>query len=191
MNLQPDYSYTYWVLATNSAGWIKGLSKEFKAVNTGVTPPGGSPVPPPENTSPPYKDELSPWVIEGTEKAAAERTAKEQAERKAKEVHEQEEREAGESPLKLVLAREEREAAEVQAAQESESSVVQCVVPALKGDSLSRARRALSRAHCRLGKVSKPRRRHGALVVTAQSVRAGRKSAKGAGIAVKLAPTRG
>ena len=97
---------------------------------------------------------------------------------------------AREAPLRLVLAREEREAAEVEAAA-STPSVAECVVPALKGDSLSKARRALSKAHCKLGKISKPRKHRGALVVTAQSVRAGRKSAKGAGVSVKLGPARG
>ena len=137
----------------------------------------GSPVPPPENEATPYVIELSPWVMNGTAKVAAKLTAKEQAERKAREVHEQEELQAREAPLRLVLAREEREAAEVEAAT-STPSVAECVVPALKGDSLSKARRALSKAHCKLGKISKPRKHRGALVVTAQSVRAGRKSAK-------------
>jgi hypothetical protein len=39
-----------------------------------------------------------------------------------------------------------------------------CVVPSLKGDSLTQARRALGRARCRLGKLSGPRRYHGRLL---------------------------
>jgi len=49
----------------------------------------------------------------------------------------------------------------------------------------------LGKAHCSLGKVNEPHGHHGALVVTTQNVRAGRKLAKGASVAVKLGPVRG
>jgi hypothetical protein len=110
---------------------------------------------------------------EAEKREEEERPAKEEAERAAKE---REVREAGE--------RAGREAAE------RERAEVQCVVPRLRGDSLNGARRALGKAHCRLGKASAPRKHHGALVVTAQSVRAGRKLAKGAAVAVKLGSPR-
>lgn len=43
-----------------------------------------------------------------------------------------------------------------------------CVVPSLRRKTLSQARRSLRRAHCRLGKVAKPRRAHHTLHVVAQ-----------------------
>jgi hypothetical protein len=61
-----------------------------------------------------------------------------------------------------------------------------CVVPSLKGDSLRRARGALLRAHCRLGKVSRSRGVHGALVVIRQSPAHGRKLSQGSPVAVTL-----
>jgi hypothetical protein len=65
-----------------------------------------------------------------------------------------------------------------------------CIVPSLKGDSLAVALRALLKAHCGLGKVSKPHKHHHALIVNTQSVPAGRKLAQGTAVAVKLGPIR-
>jgi len=61
-----------------------------------------------------------------------------------------------------------------------------CVVPALQGESLSGARIALSKAHCKLGKISEPHTRHGVLVIVAQSQVAGRRLSGGTLIAVHL-----
>ncbi|MDE3069286.1 MAG: hypothetical protein KGJ43_00980 [Acidobacteriota bacterium] len=61
-----------------------------------------------------------------------------------------------------------------------------CVVPKLVGDSLGTARGALRRAHCVLGKVSRPARTRERLVVTRQNVRAGSTVATGTPVAVKL-----
>jgi hypothetical protein len=63
-----------------------------------------------------------------------------------------------------------------------------CVVPDLKGDSLERARHALRRAHCALGKVSKGKH-HGRLVVHSQSIPAGRREPHGTRVDVTLGPT--
>ncbi|MBS1869213.1 MAG: S8 family serine peptidase [Actinobacteria bacterium] len=64
-------------------------------------------------------------------------------------------------------------------------TVLQCKVPRLKGKSLAKAKRALARAHCRLGKLRKPRHaRLKGLVVTASSPRAG--AVRAAGAKVKL-----
>jgi subtilisin family serine protease len=65
--------------------------------------------------------------------------------------------------------------------------VLQCKVPKLKGRSLRRARRALRRAHCRLGKVTRPR--HGAageLVVTKSKPKAGAIRADGTKVKLTL-----
>ena len=66
-------------------------------------------------------------------------------------------------------------------------SPVVCRVPALKGLTLARARKALTRAHCKLGRVRRPRHAHGALVVEGQSHRKGAKLAAGAHVNVVLA----
>lgn len=67
-------------------------------------------------------------------------------------------------------------------------TVIQCKVPKLKGLSLTHARRALSKAHCKLGKVLKPRaRKHHRLpplVVRSSSPKAG--AVHTAGMKVKL-----
>lgn len=48
-----------------------------------------------------------------------------------------------------------------------------CVVPPLVGKALARARSALSSAHCSLGRLSKPQRSRGALIVRSSSPSAG------------------
>jgi len=70
-------------------------------------------------------------------------------------------------------------------------AVTPCVVPRLAGLSLSAARRKLSRAHCKLGKVKKPKLKKSAkkkptLVVARQSPAAGRKLANGSKVNVTL-----
>jgi PASTA domain/Divergent InlB B-repeat domain len=61
----------------------------------------------------------------------------------------------------------------------------QCHVPRLKGKSLARARRALTAAHCSLGKIRKPKGK-GRLVVRSSSPRAGTTLAAGARVNLKL-----
>jgi len=67
-------------------------------------------------------------------------------------------------------------------------TVIQCKVPKLKGLTLTKAKRALSRAHCKLGKVLKPRAREHhrlpPLVVRSSSPKAG--AIHTAGVKVKL-----
>jgi hypothetical protein len=59
-----------------------------------------------------------------------------------------------------------------------------CLVPKLKGLSLTKARRALSAAHCAVGRVKKPRHPRGKLVVVKQSLKPG--AVRGAGTKVGL-----
>lgn len=61
-----------------------------------------------------------------------------------------------------------------------------CNVPKLKGDSLAKAKRALSKAHCSLGKVTRPKHSHGQLVVLSQGARAGSTHPAGFKVGVKL-----
>jgi hypothetical protein len=68
------------------------------------------------------------------------------------------------------------------------SSKQVCIVPRLKGKTLSQARALLMNANCRLGKVTKPThsKRHAVLIVGSQSVAPGRQLARGSAIRVTL-----
>jgi hypothetical protein len=72
------------------------------------------------------------------------------------------------------------------------SRVVRCTVPRLKGLTLTGARRALSRAHCKLGRVAKPRARRGRrlppLAVRSSTPGKGAVRAEGARVKVTLGP---
>ena len=66
-------------------------------------------------------------------------------------------------------------------------STVHCVVPKLKGKTLKQARKALRKAHCKLGKVKRPKHsRHKRLVVLRLSAKPGTVLANGAKVGVKL-----
>lgn len=119
---------------------------------------------------------LSEWAKQNAEEAAeAQRKENEkaQAEQASKERREAEERKAAEEPQHGVV-------------QKTEAMAPECIVPSLKGDSLSTARRSLKRAHCRLGVVSRPRGHHRRLVVTAIGRRVGARLPGGTLIAIKL-----
>jgi large repetitive protein len=69
----------------------------------------------------------------------------------------------------------------------SGSSGAKCVVPNLHGDRLAKARQALSRDHCRLGKIKhRHTRKHNRGRVVSQSARPGRKLSAGSAIGVTL-----
>lgn len=92
-----------------------------------------------------------------------------------------------------VLHRIERETAASEAQPLSSGSApatAQCLVPSLNGDTLRAARRVLSKAHCKLGRVTEPRRRHARLIVTGQSRPAGARLSDNAPVAVRLGATR-
>ena len=68
---------------------------------------------------------------------------------------------------------------------------VMCKVPKLRGDSLSKARRALKGAHCALGKVSRPKHPgHKTLVIVSQSPKAGANEPAGSKVSVSLGQRR-
>lgn len=104
---------------------------------------------------------------ERSQREAAERQQHEEAER-AKAQHEEETGQAGEAA----------------------ATAKQCVVPALKGDTLMQARQALRRAYCKLGRVTAPPHGHGRHVVTRQGLRAASKHPAGTAVAVTLGPVK-
>ncbi len=63
-----------------------------------------------------------------------------------------------------------------------------CVVPKLKGLALGKAKSALTKAHCKAGKVSKPKKAKGALVVKSSKPPVGTVLAAGSKVDLKLAP---
>jgi hypothetical protein len=65
---------------------------------------------------------------------------------------------------------------------------VKCVVPKLAKKTLGQAKSALKAAHCALGKVSKPKKAKGALVVKSSKPAAGTSLAAGAKVGLKLGP---
>jgi hypothetical protein len=102
--------------------------------------------------------------------------------------------------LKLVKEREEAERPPVFATIATEAPhpepppmprslpVVRCVVPALRGHSLTAARRLLRGAHCALGGVRQTRARRRPQIVTAQHARHGTVLAAGSPVSVVLGP---
>ena len=185
--LQWSYTYAFWVVASNADGTSEGPLRTFTVPSA---PPEDSPV----GGGVPAEFKAETWNMEGArregeeaprleaerealQKEAEERPAREAAERAARE---REIREAGERAGREAAAR------ELLAAQQG----AQCLVPALRGDSLAAARSALRRQHCRLGEVARPRRHDGALVVTGQSDPRGTRLPPGASVALRLGDRR-
>jgi hypothetical protein len=89
------------------------------------------------------------------------------------------------------LAQEELEAVELEneQAEAQKKTTPRCIVPSLKGDTLTKARRVLTKAHCRLGKVSRSRDSHnGKVVVTRQQFLPHRQLSEGTRVSVTLGP---
>lgn len=63
---------------------------------------------------------------------------------------------------------------------------VKCKVPKLKGKTLAKAKKALKKAHCALGKVKKPKHAKGKLVVKSSSPGSGKSRAAGTKIKLTL-----
>lgn len=176
----------YWfaVLAVNGAG---GEFRNSDILTVPEVPPGACPDG--CSTSEPYKPEVSKGELEAAEHQAAIIFAEAEAKRRlAKEQEEQ--KKAAElaaiySSEALALKQaQEREAREAATREEAEHPA--CIVPALKGDTLAAARRALTKAHCRLGPVYQPIHHYGTLYVSAQGTPAGKRLAPRAHVALVL-----
>jgi hypothetical protein len=170
--LEADTHYQYTVEASSLAG-MTTFSGEFESI-----PPGAAPEAVKDEE--PYVPPELPWSNqsgkEGAERAVQEQREKEHEEQRAKEAASRAAEEA------QALKRREEEAAHQVAVHPKMSPA--CVVPNLKGDKLAGARRALAAAHCRLGIVHRPVRRHGTLRVRRQSPRAGKRLADDARVAL-------
>lgn len=180
-------TYSFEVKASNTAGYTSRTG-EFTVpeVPPGACPNGCSSGG--ENTAetPSWYTELSNSESNATLKKYEEEQAREQQEKKAKEAARYATEEA---ELKQVEERWAQEAAarERTEHEEEEAEHPACRVPALKGDTLAAARRALAKAHCRLGAVHQSAHHHGALYVSAQGAPAGERLAHNARVALWIA----
>jgi len=172
MSLKPDNHYAFLVVAVNSDG-EDAREGEFTTEEEAVVPPGC-----PQGCGPqvPYELEVNPRGVEGALRSGEE-LARREAERQAQLKQEE---------ALAASEREKREAGEGAAREAAERAAAQCVVPSLRGDSLGRARRTLSRAHCTLGKVKRGRLGAQRTVVLAQTVPAGHRLTAGAAVGVRL-----
>lgn len=184
---QPGETYIFTVTARNADGQTSG-SWRFKAPQSTETLPVEEPIPPgaaPEGVQDKesYRPPELPWANqsgnEGAERTVAEQRAKEHEEQQAKEAAER-------HAAALKHAEEQTQQAEAEAAtrQREEAEHPACRVPALKGDTLTAARHALTKAHCRLGTLHQPTRHHGTLRVSTQGAPAGERLAGGARVAL-------
>jgi hypothetical protein len=159
--LEANRFYTWWVTARNSDGVAESERSVFET----------KPLLP-INEIKTYEPESPSWLAEVSVRSAGQRVAEDEAAQKAKAEQEQAAREAAE-----------------RAAEPPPAPVAvapQCVVPSLIGHTLAGARWLLARAHCKLGQVSYPRRRHRTLHVARQSPAHGAHLAAEASVSVRL-----
>lgn len=175
--LQPGYGYSYRVAATNAAGKVVSLQLSFDTQVLGAC----------DNwLGCPYSTSNSLVTLVSGERETAKIVAEVETERRqvAREYEEWRAKEAARYAAEEAASLKRRE--EEEAAAKAVVGVPACIVPSLKGDTLSAARYALDKAHCRLGKVSRPRRHRGALLVIRQTPRHGSKLVGKAAVAVTL-----
>jgi hypothetical protein len=187
-NLQPGYAYWYEVKAANKSGETKGKSPYWFGFHTNASYPEGF-VP-----NFPYEPRITCAELKSAEEQGRQtfREAQERraAEKRLAEQQERERREAAEAAERKRVEEAQAAARAQPTAKPQVSMLLRCVVPTLKGDTLRAARRAIISHHCRVGKIRRPRHHRGALVVTAQSPKHGRKLADGAAIALTLGARR-
>jgi hypothetical protein len=186
--LKPGVTYHFDIYATSNAGEMNWPG-EFTAP---VIPPGACPNG--CSTTGPYEPApVTQGELELTQQEADRIAARAEAERQ-QHAHEHEEQLAKEDAVRYAS-----EAAELKRREEEEATAqsadhavpMPCIVPSLKGDTLQEAQRALNKAHCRLGSVTR-RKGHDLdrLVVTQQRVGAGRKMPRSTPVGITLGPRR-
>jgi hypothetical protein len=134
----------------------------------------------PSGSFPSYHPPELPWADKSGNEGAA-RTVQEQRE---KEQAEQRAQEAASHALQESAMPQPGQEKAMQPAVARPQARRGCVVPALKGDTLAAARRALAAAHCRVGAVHRTTHRPGRLRVSRQTVRAGKRLADDARVAI-------
>jgi hypothetical protein len=179
--LEPGYVYLYRVAASNAVG----RAEERWQLSFETAAPGAC-----SNGDCPYASSVPLWVLEAAGEEAERIVARIEAERQA--ARELEERIARERAAAIAAAEAAALAPSLAGAAGAPdlAPITHCIVPWLRGDTLRAARRALTRAHCRLGRVRRPRHYTGTLRVRQQSLARGAKLADDAAVAVTLKPQR-
>ncbi len=173
--LQPGFVYIYRVAASNVFGRVEeGFPLAFDTAPLGSCHSGSCPL----ESSISLAEYESARLIAEAVFAEAEATRQRQA-REREERHAREQAAIFAAEVAALKQREEEAAAAMR-------PHVRCIVPSLKGDRVGTARRVLARAHCRLGKVRRPRRYRGVLRVARQGSERGTKLADGASVSVTL-----
>ena len=178
--LQPGYTYWYEVVASNLAGETRSEDDKSFGYYYGGGYPYGLPGVQYRGMPP------SPCELELVKQYAERIAAAAEAERH-QQAREHEELLANEAAVRYAseaAALKNREEEEAHA--EAASHIPSCIVPALKGDTLRTARRAIGKSHCRLGEVREPHRARGLLMVAGQSHRHGERLAGGTVIDVTM-----
>jgi hypothetical protein len=167
--LQPGYTYWYQVVATNLGNSTRSAATALPYFN-----PDWFEEVPPREEGPPYAPSGRAGCANESGNLAASETVREQRAREA-------------------AVKEAEEAALKGRAEERPDAIVPvggCKVPDVKGDTLRAARRVIGHAHCRLGRVRRPSRYRGVLIVTRQTPRHGTTLRSGAPMMLVLGPAR-
>ena len=162
--LQPGYTYWYQVLATSLGNTTRSEATAFPYFN----PDWPGEVPPREE-GPPYVPPSRAGCADESGNLAAERTVQEQRAKEAEEATSKKQVE-GQKGASIPAPR--------------------CKVPGVKGDTLRVALRAIEHAHCRLGRVRRPSRSGGPLMVTEQTPHRGMTLRNEAPVMLVLGPAR-
>ncbi len=163
-------SFSIWIAVSNQAGQVYEGGWHTNAV---ISP---SSAPFPEGTGPTGIVE-APYI--GAIGGQLKEIAIEEEQRRAKEREEQQAKEAADRPVT-----EQPRGEEQPPTAHTQTEHPACRVPTLRGDTLTAARRALAKAHCRLGAVHRPTHHHGTMRVSAQGAPAGEQLAHGARVAL-------
>ncbi len=165
-DLQPGHVYWYVLVVSNSEERARTGDSYFSFHYSGDFPEGIG--------GAPYEPEIPEWAIDLSEEESAQ-VVKEYEAKQRQVAREREERQAAEAAKLAAEAAALKSQEEALASAHTAPASPICVVPSVRGDALSVARRAISKAHCRLGRVIRPHRHRGALIVIGQTPRHGRK----------------
>jgi hypothetical protein len=159
-------SFWFSVRAVNSAGaTYRQTTITVAAEPLGACPSGCSPGEPEETIVP-------PWIKAVNERESVQ-TLKEYEEKQRQIAKEHEEQQAKEK---------------ARVAEEARAPI--CSVPSLRGDTVARARSALEKAHCRLGRIIRRSHRRGVLHVVEQNPGPGSRLQAGTSIEIVCRPER-
>jgi hypothetical protein len=175
--LRPGYAYWYAVAALNSRGETNGKSPYYFGFGAGASSEWLGP-------AIPYVRLVPLWAIGGGAEGAARELQRAEEERRERERPNEEMRAASKA-LEGAAKRAAEEAAGGKG-HTGEAVAPSCIVPALKGPTLRGAKRALEKAHCRVGNVTYTRhhRSRRTLTVSGQSRWPRRRLAGGSAVAL-------